>query len=83
MPDHSDALTALIRATEELDLYDELPTVCRTHRRFIPCRHSSAESPCEHTSDPVVVLEVREYQQIPMIAQPASAHPSETLFTEK
>lgn len=42
------------------DLEDDLPAVCMTHGRFVPCRRRTEK--CETTTDPIKVAAVRFYQ---------------------
>jgi hypothetical protein len=63
MQKRNEAIDALIAAAEELGLYDDLPTVCVAHMRFIPCRHEGASTPCELSSNQTDVEAVRSYQQ--------------------
>lgn len=43
-----------------MTLYDDDPTVCRTHLRFVPCRGRRG---CDLSSAPADVARVTEYQQ--------------------
>ncbi|QGJ92066.1 hypothetical protein SEA_KEELAN_102 [Gordonia phage Keelan] len=44
------------------DDWSDVPVVCVIHRRFLPCRHGSYESPCKVSELEVDVEMVREYQ---------------------
>lgn len=43
---------------------DDLPTVCVTHLRFVPCRKSGQFfAPCSLSTHPDAVAAVRNYQE--------------------
>ena len=58
----SSEMNDLVRLTEELGLYDTLPAVCVTHKRFIPCRRNNELSKCIFSSDPEDIDMVRKFQ---------------------
>lgn len=55
------AADELTRLADELGLYDSGPTVCVTHKRFVPCRSRSGE--CVWSDAEEDVVSVREWQR--------------------
>jgi hypothetical protein len=55
----SDAFREMVQLSEELGLYDEPPTVCIIHKRFIPCRNGHG---CIFSSEPDDIDTVRKFQ---------------------